>query len=524
MSIKPKYWSERQAKLNAQLEKDETKLNAKLEKEYSSIEAELEKEIGAYYSKYGKDNVIEYRKLLLELPEADKELLYKKMDAFAEKYPEYAHLMPVRESIYKLNRLEGLEHDIYINQCKVGAITEKELKNHLEKLALKSYLAAGGRNLLNVYAIEKLVNKKWLDGGNFSTRIWGNVDLVANHLQNEFRNSIIRGDAYERNIEAMMRKFRVNRSNARRLIYTEGTFVMNEASMTAFEGDYERYKYAALMDSKTSSICRHLNGKVFKIKDREAGINFPPMHPNCRSSYTIVIDEDNIARGNADNKNDESLANTSVKQHENLNNSDENDIIKESKYLQWLSSKDIERKPVNKLDTPREHQEIINYIAGKDKTGGSCTSQALAYIGNVAGYDVKDYRGGASMDFFAAPYNISDMLNIKGVKGETLIGEDEFAIANKLYKNMEDSKEYLFSIGEHTAIIRKNGRNKEFLELQYSFGNGYQKLDKKILKDRFKCKKKRDILKQRDATIIEIDTIKDKKEFAEILKYINTID
>ena len=122
------------------------------------------------------------------------------------------------------------------------------------------------------------------------------------------------------------------------------------------------------------------------------------MPPKCRSIYTIVIDEDNITRRNADNKSDESLANTSVKHYKNLNNSDENDIIvKESEYLQWLSSEDIERKPVNKLDTPREHQEIIRYIAGEDKTGGSCTSQALAYIGNIAGYDVKDYRGGASM-------------------------------------------------------------------------------------------------------------------------------
>lgn len=123
------------------------------------------------------------------------------------------------------------------------------------------------------------------------------------------------------------------------------------------------------------------------------------MYPNCRSSYTIIIDKDKSIRGNIDNKSDESLANTSVKHHTSLNNNDENDIIKASKYLQWLSIKDIERKLVNKLDTPREHQEIIRYIAGKDKTGGSCTSQALAYIGNVAGYDVKDYRGGASMKF-----------------------------------------------------------------------------------------------------------------------------
>ena len=126
------------------------------------------------------------------------------------------------------------------------------------------------------------------------------------------------------------------------------------------------------------------------------------------------------------------------------------------------------------------------------------------------------------MKFFEDTYNISDMLNIKGVKGETLIGEDEFAIANKLYKNMEGAKEYLFSIGRHTAIIRKNGRNKEFLELQHPYENGYQKLDKAMLESRFQCKKKRDVLKQRYATIIEIDSLKDSKEFAEILKYINT--
>lgn len=52
------------------------------------------------------------------------------------------------------------------------------------------------------------------------------------------------------------------------------------------------------------------------------------MHQNSRSSYKIIINEDKITRGNANNKSDESLANTSVKHHENLNNNDENYIIK----------------------------------------------------------------------------------------------------------------------------------------------------------------------------------------------------
>lgn len=60
------------------------------------------------------------------------------------------------------------------------------------------------------------------------------------------------------------------------------------------------------------------------------------MYPNCISSYTIIIDKYNITRENADNKSDKSLENTSVKYHASLNNIDENDIIKESKYLQWL--------------------------------------------------------------------------------------------------------------------------------------------------------------------------------------------
>ena len=51
------------------------------------------------------------------------------------------------------------------------------------------------------------------------------------------------------------------------------------------------------------------------------------MPPKCRSSYTIVIDEDNITRRNAENKIDERLSNTSVKHYEDLSKYDENDII-----------------------------------------------------------------------------------------------------------------------------------------------------------------------------------------------------
>ena len=102
------YWQKRQQQLNKSLEKDEERLKKRLSSYFDTEYRKLEKQIAAYYEQYGTDNVIQYRRLMEELPKEDKRLLIEQMDAFAEKYPEYAHLMPVRESIYKLIRLEGL--------------------------------------------------------------------------------------------------------------------------------------------------------------------------------------------------------------------------------------------------------------------------------------------------------------------------------------------------------------------------------------------------------------------------------
>lgn len=136
------YWQDRQKQLNNQLEKDEKKLKEKLSKRYDVERKRLENEIAAYYQQYGENNVIEYRRLMQELSDADRQLLMERMDDFAEKYPQYAHLMPVRESIYKLNRLEGLQANIRMHQLEIGAVDQEELQAHLEKVALRSGNAA----------------------------------------------------------------------------------------------------------------------------------------------------------------------------------------------------------------------------------------------------------------------------------------------------------------------------------------------------------------------------------------------
>ena len=59
-----------------------------------------------------KDCAIKYANFFKKLPDSGIMLLIQRMDEFEKKYPEYADLMPIRESIYKLNRPEGLQQSV----------------------------------------------------------------------------------------------------------------------------------------------------------------------------------------------------------------------------------------------------------------------------------------------------------------------------------------------------------------------------------------------------------------------------
>ena len=308
------YWEQRQQQLNRQLETDETKLKSKLSQYYDKEQKRLEKEISAYYQMYGENNVIRYRKLLENLSDTDKSLLMERMNDFAVKYPQYAYLMPVRESIYKLNRLEGLQTNIRMQQLEIGAVDNAELEKHLQKLALRSANLTAeelgfGKNFYvnDNNLIAKTINAQWTDGKNFSQRIWNNRNKLADYLNNDFAKAIARGDSYERCIRALGQRFgKVSRNDMYRLIYTEGTFVQNEASITPFEKDFEEYAIS-IADSRACSMCKALNGERFKIKDRKAGVNFPPFHSWCRCSFTIEVDDewnnwiDNYVQKNSNN-------------------------------------------------------------------------------------------------------------------------------------------------------------------------------------------------------------------------------
>lgn len=293
------YWTDRQEQLKQTAEKDETKLKKRLSSFYDAEFKRLDKEIAAYYQKYGEDNVIAYRNLLQSLSDEDKTLLMERMDDFAEKYPQYADLMPVRESIYKLDRLQGLQYSVYISEAEIAGYTNAQMTEYLTKLSQQGVnygmeTLGFGKNFYSINSdiVKQFVDVPWLNEENFSTRIWNDTKKLAQYLNQDLAQGFARGDSYDKLVQNLRKRFsRVNRKDAYRLIYTEGTFVMAESTMQPFKEDFTKYRTSPVLDGKTCSICRNMRREVFEISERQPGVNFPPFHPWCRDSWEIVVDD-----------------------------------------------------------------------------------------------------------------------------------------------------------------------------------------------------------------------------------------
>ena len=295
----PVYWHDRKVQYDESLGKDEKRLYSKLAAYYDREAARLDKEIAAYYTRYGVNGVLSYRNLLETLSDADKRLLIERLDDFVQKYPEYADLVPVRESIYKLNRLEGLRQSIAMQQLEMGAYEQAQALAFFQRQALRyangaaSFLGLGSSFYrLDSDLIRTAVGNKWCDGKDFSARIWDNRTKLGNTLHTQFVNGVIRGDDYHQLARQLREKFvKVSRKNAERLTFTEDTYLSNEAAMLVFAKDasYTEYEFVCTGDSESCDICKALSGERFKIAERTPGTNFPPMHPWCRCFFTPVV-------------------------------------------------------------------------------------------------------------------------------------------------------------------------------------------------------------------------------------------
>ncbi|MFQ7292532.1 MAG: phage minor head protein [Monoglobales bacterium] len=219
-----------------------------------------------------------------------------------------------------------------------------------------------------------------------------------------------------------------------------------------------------------------------------------------------------------------------------LQNQQQNDTIEKSDIRENLEKSGITYNEVGALPKALSSSEIIARLGGGDMTSGSCSSLGFAYIGNMHGYDVLDFRGGNSQHFFALNSNIKKMLDLPGIKGSVTKVKKEAGDTAKIINGLEYDKEYYLAVGRHAAIIRNTEHGAEYLELQSAKYNGWHPFDIygstiTTLQKRFGCRKTADRMRigsqsvvfEKEVVLMEVDSFINNDEFRRVLGYINTV-
>lgn len=139
-------------------------------------------------------------------------------------------------------------------------------------------------------AIKTAIEGRWYNHANYSDRLWVNKAALEQSLKNHITQGIIKGEDIGKMIDRVSADLGSGYSATQRLIRTEVNHIYNQAALDGLaENGVEEYRFLATLDNRTSSICRELDGKVFKVADQKPGVNAPPMHPHCRSTIIPEI-------------------------------------------------------------------------------------------------------------------------------------------------------------------------------------------------------------------------------------------
>lgn len=141
-------------------------------------------------------------------------------------------------------------------------------------------------------AAEKVLESIWCsDGKHWSDRIWSNKNKLQDRIEKGLMDCISRGVSKDELVKTLMDDFGKGFSDADRIARTELTYVQNQAAKDRYEAaGIKKYQYLAEIDSRTSNICKELNGKEFNFTVSSVGVNMPPMHTNCRSTIIPVVE------------------------------------------------------------------------------------------------------------------------------------------------------------------------------------------------------------------------------------------
>lgn len=301
------YWEKRSIDAEKLIQEKNDRTVIKVNEFFEAVMKELNEQIRKIFNTYLTDSGMSIQEALKMLNTKQTRDAYNTLKRIYERTDdpdlkqEILNRLNAPAYASRIARIEALRDLIFCEAQSIGWYTEKMLQPRMIDAYSTSFyqthyiiqkgtgLAYDFNNLSNP-AVKAAIATDW-KGSNYSKRIWKNTDKLANDLEEILTRGLLSGISGKKMATELNKRMQSGRYEADRLIRTEVNYVAGQARLKAY-GDTgaKKYIYIATLDLRTSAVCRKLDKTIHLVKDAEVGVNFPPMHPNCRSVDSAYID------------------------------------------------------------------------------------------------------------------------------------------------------------------------------------------------------------------------------------------
>ena len=297
------YWQERQEAMYKAGEMQVNKYFTRLEKAFNQTRRELQKTIDAFYFRYAEENGLSFAAAQKQLDAEELGELQDFIDLVMKnigKYNQQVNNMSIKARITRYQALEA-QVDAILRQLYAidyEAETEKTMQEVYGDTYYRTWYNADQYHgfhaefaQVNPTVVEKLLEYPF-NGAVFSERLWKQKDHLQAQLMEAVTTMLIQGRHPSTLAKDFAKKMNSKKFDAYRLLHTESSFLMSEATHAGYKEDgVEKYEILATLDSKTCNVCGELDNKVYEVGKEITGVNMPPFHPLCRCTTVPHYDD-----------------------------------------------------------------------------------------------------------------------------------------------------------------------------------------------------------------------------------------
>lgn len=305
-TMSKEYWEKRQHEREVKAYSSILKVEKEYKEALERAKININKQISHIGTQYMKDNQLGYAEAMKQLKGAEYKVWRKQLDEYMQEWKQLKRTAPMEakklwleietlSARSRISRLDSIRTQIDIELSKVSTEAVESTRKALYGVYGDTYKEVvkdlGIKSMFSDSMVKAVIARPW-SGANYSNRIWGNSEKLARVLKQEVTTGMIQGI----NLKTMGKRISdriegAKKNDVERLLRTEVNYTMNQATLDGYkDAKIEKYTFDATLDSRTSQICAELNGETFELSKVAVGVNYPPMHPRCRSTTTPLID------------------------------------------------------------------------------------------------------------------------------------------------------------------------------------------------------------------------------------------